>query len=141
MSDSSDRMRLIRRFDTAPELRVRKELWRRGLRYRLHPQNLPGTPDIVFSKAKVAVFVHGCFWHRHPGCKLASMPKTNQEFWRSKFRRNVERDFRKADELRSSGWHVAIVWQCEAESSDVLLERSDAIEQAVLCRQSVQVSR
>lgn len=69
------------------------------------------------------------------------MPKTNQEFWRSKFRRNVERDFRKADELRSSGWHVAIVWQCEAESSDVLLERSDAIEQAVLRRQSVQVSR
>ncbi len=131
MSDSSGQMRRVRRFDTAPELLVRKQLWRRGLRYYLHSKDLPGTPDIVFSKAKVAVFVHGCFWHRHQECKLASTPKTNRDFWLLKFCQNVKRDVNNVTELREAGWEVAVVWQCEAQNADLLRRRIVAIEQAV----------
>ncbi len=131
MSDSSGRMRRVRRFDTAPELLVRKQLWRPGLRYYLHAKDLPGTPDIVFSKAKVAVFVHGCFWHRHQECKLASTPKTNRDFWLLKFCQNVKRDVNNVTELREAGWEVAVVWQCETQNADLLRRRIDAIEQAV----------
>jgi len=101
------------------------------LRYRLHAKDLPGTPDIVFFKAKVAVFVHGCFWHRHQECKLASTPKTNQDFWLAKFRQNAKRDKNNMSKLREAGWGVAVVWQCEAQNADILRQRIDAIEQAV----------
>jgi DNA mismatch endonuclease (patch repair protein) len=99
--------------NTAPELRLRRLLHRRGLRYRLHLRDLPGTPDIVFVGSKVAVFVHGCFWHRHGECHLATSPKTNARYWRTKFSENVRRDKRAANELREMGWFVAVAWECE----------------------------
>lgn len=106
--------------DTAPELAVRRYLHATGLRFRLHPGRLPGRPDIIFPKAKVALFVHGCFWHRHPGCRFATTPKTRNAFWEDKFRRNVERDLSKADELSELGWTVLTVWECEVRNELLL---------------------
>ncbi|MGA3678818.1 very short patch repair endonuclease [Pseudomonas graminis] len=111
----SNRMRSVRREHTTPELVVRRLLHRMGLRFRLHTKALPGSPDIVLPKRKTAVFVHGCFWHRHPGCRYASTPKSRQEFWLLKFAANVERDGRKTRELRELGWRVIVVWECETK--------------------------
>ncbi len=86
-----------------------------GLRFRLHRRDLPGTPDLVFPKRRTVLFVHGCFWHRHPGCGKAGLPKSRVEFWRAKFDRNVERDRRVAEVLAAAGWTVAIVWECETK--------------------------
>ncbi|MFC0135746.1 very short patch repair endonuclease [Massilia eurypsychrophila] len=108
-------MRAVRQRDTGPELAIRRELHRQGLRYRLHSPSLPGRPDIVFVNARVAVFVHGCFWHRHLNCRLASTPKTRQEFWLSKFAANIERDERNKDLLIGSEWEPVFVWQCEIQ--------------------------
>jgi DNA mismatch endonuclease (patch repair protein) len=101
--------------DTVPELAVRRAAHRMGLRFRLHKKELPGRPDLVFAKYRLAVFVHGCFWHRHAGCKNATMPKTRPEFWQRKFRGNVERDRRACDELEHLGWRTLIIWECETE--------------------------
>lgn len=98
--------------DTKPEMAVRSYLHARGLRYRLHDRSLPGKPDLVFKSRKVIVFVHGCFWHGHSGCKKASTPKTREDFWRSKIETNAVRDRRSIRQLRASGWHVFIVWEC-----------------------------
>lgn len=106
-------MSRVRRFNTSPELLVRKTLHGVGLRFRLHDKNLPGTPDIVLKKHRTVIQVNGCFWHRHSGCKYATTPKTNQAFWLSKFEANLERDARKAETLRAMGWRVLIVWECE----------------------------
>lgn len=106
-------MARVRRANTTPEIRVRRLLHSMGYRFRLHRRDLPGTPDLVLPRLKKAFFVHGCFWHRHPGCRMASSPKTREEFWQKKFRENVERDKRKAAELSGAGWDVAIVWECE----------------------------
>jgi DNA mismatch endonuclease Vsr len=116
-------MQRVRRRDTAPEMGVRRLLHRLGYRYRLHRRDLPGSPDIVFPARRKVLFVHGCFWHRHPGCRLATFPKTRREFWGEKFTQNVERDRRKVEELRSAGWAVCVVWQCELESEPMLVER------------------
>lgn len=124
-------MRRVRRKHTGPEMLVRRALWQRNLRYRLHADELPGSPDIVFRASRVAVFVHGCFWHRHDGCRLATSPKTNTDFWLIKFAANVERDRRKVRELEAMGWEVFVVWQCEAENDDVLERRVDAVERSV----------
>jgi DNA mismatch endonuclease (patch repair protein) len=94
-----------------------------GLRFRLHRKELPGHPDIVFSRWRVAVFVNGCFWHRHPGCRKATTPKTNVEFWTRKFEANVARDARTQLELESLGWKVAVIWECETKSQSLLQER------------------
>ncbi|OQS19790.1 very short patch repair endonuclease [Chromobacterium violaceum] len=105
-------MSRIRAKNTKPEMIVRKWLWGNGYRYFIHKHDLPGKPDIVFSKKKIAIFVHGCFWHRH-GCKLSVTPKTNVEFWENKFKSNLERDKKNYTQLQEIGWHVLIIWACE----------------------------
>ena len=102
----------IRSKDTRPELLVRSHLHRAGLRFRVHASELPGTPDMVLPKYRVAIFVHGCFWHRHPGCSRAYTPKSNRAFWRRKFEANVMRDAGKVRALRKAGWRVLTVWEC-----------------------------
>lgn len=116
-STVSRRMASVGQRDTMPELVLRRELHRRGLRYRLHAAHLPGTPDIVFPREKIVIFVNGCFWHRHKGCPRASMPKSNQEYWQRKFRDNVARDERNRLELADIGWTPIIVWECEIRTS------------------------
>jgi DNA mismatch endonuclease (patch repair protein) len=112
----SERMARIRSKDTQPELALRKVLHALGLRYRLHGAGLPGKPDLVFPRYRTVVFVHGCFWHRHPGCKIATTPKSNTPFWVEKFERNVMRDARVATELQAQGWRVLVTWECELSS-------------------------
>lgn len=99
--------------DTKPELVVRSWLHRRGLRFRLHARCLPGRPDLVFRKYRTVVFVHGCFWHRHPRCQYATTPASNGAFWQRKFSDNVARDRKKADQLRRLGWRVLTIWECQ----------------------------
>jgi len=99
--------------NTKPEIIVRKYLYSKGLRYRLHRKDLAGKPDIVLSKYRAAIFVNGCYWHRHEGCKLAYNPKSNVEFWQNKFKGNVDRDKRNQKLLMDQGWRVVIVWECE----------------------------
>jgi DNA mismatch endonuclease (patch repair protein) len=108
--------------NTTPEIRVRRAAHALGLRFRLHRSDLPGTPDLVFPKRRVALFVHGCFWHRHPGCRKASIPTTRKEYWAEKFRTNVARDIRRTGELEALGWRVVVVWECETKN-EVGLER------------------
>lgn len=103
----------IRGKDTKPELALRRALHARGFRYRLHDKWLPGKPDLVLPRFRVVIFVHGCFWHRHEGCKYATTPATRPEFWQAKFRENAERDQRNIDALLALGWRVAVVWECE----------------------------
>ena len=99
--------------ETKPERMVRKYLFARGLRYRKNVKQLPGTPDIVFPKYKTAVFVNGCFWHGHKGCKYSHLPSTNIEYWEKKIPDNLERDERKTRELEKLGYRILIVWQCQ----------------------------
>lgn len=103
----------IRGRDTKPELLVRKYLHAAGLRFRLAPKNLLGKPDIVLPKYRTVVFVHGCFWHRHKGCKYAATPATNPSFWRNKFVKNVAHDMRVQATLRVAEWRVIVMWECE----------------------------
>lgn len=103
----------IRGVDTGPEMAVRRAAHRLGYRFRLHCRSLPGRPDIVFPSRRAAIFVHGCFWHRHEGCRKASTPKTRVEFWEAKFARNVERDAEVQQRLRVAGWRVLVIWECE----------------------------
>lgn len=106
-------MKANRGRDTAPEIRLRKALWSSGLKgYRLTWRNVPGRPDIAYPGRHIAVFVHGCFWHRCPYCK-PTLPKANADFWQRKFTRNKERDLRKKQELEAIGWHVVEIWECE----------------------------
>lgn len=114
--DSATRSRMmsgIRSRDTKPEMTVRKYLHAKGFRYRLHTRALPGSPDLVLPKYRTAIFVHGCFWHRHPGCRYTTTPASNVERWNEKFRANTERDARKHAELEAAGWRVIVVWECE----------------------------
>lgn len=103
----------IRGRDTKPEIAVRRYLHAVGLRFRLSPRNLPGRPDIVLPKHKVVVFVHGCFWHRHPGCKYTTNPATRPAFWNNKFAENIARDQRVQLQLKKDGWRVFVIWDCE----------------------------
>lgn len=107
----SANMARVRGKDTGPELRVRRIAHRMGLRFRLHRKDLPGRPDLVFPKHRLAVFVHGCFWHRHSGCPRASMPSTRVDFWEAKFAANVERDARQAAALEAQSWRVLVLWE------------------------------
>ena len=106
-------MRAIQGSDTQPEMRVRRYLHAVGLRFRLHDRALPGRPDIVLPSRKVAIFVHGCFWHQHPGCPDATTPSSNVAFWRDKFEANVLRDRRTERALGEMGWEVITIWECE----------------------------
>ena len=111
----SELMAGIRGRDTAPELAVRRVAHRMGLRFRLHRKDLPGRPDLVFPRHRLAVFVNGCFWHRHTGCRFSHIPKTRTEYWADKFARNADRDARNEEELRNLGWKVLVIWECEVE--------------------------
>ncbi|MBZ9892953.1 DNA mismatch endonuclease Vsr [Mesorhizobium sp. BR1-1-6] len=112
----SERMSRIRSKDTSPELALRRALHALGLRFRVHYRRLPGTPDIVLPKFKTVVLVHGCFWHRHAGCKVASTPKSRTPFWQEKFDRNVHRDQQNTAALEERGWKVMVAWECELGS-------------------------
>ncbi|HVT83697.1 MAG TPA: very short patch repair endonuclease [Chitinophagaceae bacterium] len=108
--------------DTKPEIILRKALWKAGLRgYRVNYKKLPGRPDIAFVSKKVAIFVHGCFWHRCPYCNYP-LPKNNTRFWKEKFKKNVERDERKIKELQKLGWQVIVIWECELKGKINLKE-------------------
>ena len=115
-------MSRIRSRDTKPEKRVRSLLHRMGYRFRLHRQDLPGSPDIVMPKHRTVVLVHGCYWHRHPGCRLAAIPKSNQNFWIAKFQRTVTRDQHQKAQLHCLGWRVIVVWECETNDIMALAE-------------------
>ena len=108
----------VRVTDTEPELVVRRFLHRRGFRYRLNAPDLPGRPDVVLPKHRAVIFVNGCFWHRHKGCRSAYTPKTRKEFWKKKFLENINRDKRSRTALEKDGWRVLIVWECEIRSID-----------------------
>lgn len=116
-------MSRIRNRDTKPERVVRSTLHRLGYRFRLHQASLPGRPDIVLPGRRTVVLVHGCYWHRHPGCRQAYTPKSNLEFWAAKFHENVSRDQRQQKQLRSLGWNVITVWECETKHPENLAER------------------
>lgn len=120
--ERSKRMSLVKGSDTEPEMVVRKMLHRLGYRYCLHDRSLPGCPDLVFRHRKRVIFVHGCFWHRHPDpeCKLSRMPKSKQDFWSAKFETNVKRDSRNQSELKEMGWSYLIVWECQIRHSEQL---------------------
>ncbi len=113
--DSSTRSRMmasIRGRNTAPEVALRSALHRLGLRFRLHCAGLPGRPDVVLPRHGAVIFVHGCFWHRHPGCRLAYSPRSRVDFWQAKFTGTIERDARQRAALLEDSWRVAIVWEC-----------------------------
>ena len=114
-------MSSIRGKNTRPERILRSLLFARGFRYRLHVRGLPGSPDLVFPKRRAVVFVHGCFWHRHEGCRYATTPATRPEFWAEKFQANIARDARSEQALLDAGWRVAVAWECS------LKERRDEV--------------
>jgi DNA mismatch endonuclease (patch repair protein) len=119
----SEMMSAVRGKNTAPELLVRKAAHSLGLRFRLHSRQLPGRPDVVFPKWGTALFVNGCFWHRHPLCKKATTPKSNVPFWKSKFRENTRRDAANYAKLEALGWRVIVLWQCEVRTLDQATKR------------------
>ena len=114
ISDQRSRnMSAIESKNTKPEIAVRKMLHALGYRFRLHRKDLPGSPDIVLSKYKTVIFVHGCFWHRHENCKYATTPKTRESFWNKKFEDNKKRDLKIKEKIKDIGWKSVIIWECE----------------------------
>ena len=122
----SKMMANIRSKNTIPELTVRRYLHSRGLRFRLHRKDLPGNPDIVMPKFMTCIFVHGCFWHRHPQCRFATTPATRVNFWTEKFAKNVARDLRNIYALEQLGWKVLIIWECQLRNEPAALEALEA---------------
>jgi DNA mismatch endonuclease (patch repair protein) len=115
-------MRRITSKNTSPEMAVRQMLFRLGYRYRLHRRDLPGKPDIVFGGRRKLIFVHGCFWHAH-SCHKAHQPKTNEAYWSPKLKRNQERDARHHQELRTAGWNVLTIWECQLKDMESVERR------------------
>lgn len=113
-------MSRIRGKDTKPEMIVRRILWHSGFRYRVHYKKLPGKPDLVLHRYNTVIFVHGCFWHRHKGCKYATTPKNRKKFWATKFRNNVKRHKAVIKELKYLGWNIIVVWECETKDIEKL---------------------
>jgi DNA mismatch endonuclease (patch repair protein) len=111
--ERSINMSKIKSNDTLPEIRIRKALWKLGYRYRLHYKKLPGKPDIVIVRDKIAIFVHGCFWHRHKNCIEASKPKSNSEYWETKINKNIERDKKNQKNIKKMGWKIIVIWECK----------------------------
>ena len=135
-------MAKVRTTGTGPELSVRALLHRAGYRYALNRRDLPGTPDIVMPKHRLAIFVHGCFWHRHPGCPRAALPKVRREFWDAKLRGNVVRDTRAIADLESLGWTVITVWGCETSKTAALVARlAENLDRGALERALTSISR
>lgn len=116
----SEIMSRIRGKNTTPELIVRKLVYSMGYRYRLHYVKLPGKPDLVFPGRKKVIFVHGCFWHGHEGCRKAKLPKTKLDYWRPKLEENKQRDALKQEKLKELGWQILIIWQCELKEIELL---------------------
>ncbi len=123
----SANMSRVRSENTAPERRVRSLLHRAGYRFRLHPRDLPGSPDIVLPKWKTAIFVHGCFWHGHEGCRRSKLPSTRTEFWRAKIERNRARDRAATERLIALGYRVVTLWGCELRSDFSILSRVNSV--------------
>ncbi|MCK7579175.1 MAG: very short patch repair endonuclease [Chromatiales bacterium] len=119
----SSLMSLIRGKDTGPEMKVRRMAHALGFRFRLHRRDLPGTPDLVFPSHRKVILVHGCYWHRHEGCRYAYSPKSNTKFWQAKFEANVARDRSVASALDALGWNVLVIWECETQNADTLRAR------------------
>lgn len=109
-------MSRIRAKNTKPEMLVRKFVFSKGLRYRLHDKRLPGKPDLIFPKYKIAVFINGCFWHGHEGCRFFVIPKTRTEWWTSKINRNREKDITSKEMIQNTGWRVIVLWECDLKS-------------------------
>jgi len=121
----SERMSRIRGRDTGPEMTVRRLVHGMGYRYRLHERDLPGKPDLAFPSRRKAIFVHGCFWHRHPdpACKRARLPKSRRDFWLPKLEGNRARDLKKQEELKAIGWEYLVIWECEINQKMILSSR------------------
>jgi|ERR1043166_131249 DNA mismatch endonuclease (patch repair protein) len=113
-------MRAVKSKGTKPEIKVRRLLHKAGYRYRLHRKDLPGNPDLVFPSRRAVIFVHGCFWHQHPGCPHAARPSSNSAYWTKKLDRNVERDKRNMAALADAGWRALVLWECELNRPDLL---------------------
>lgn len=119
--ERSEIMRRVKDKDTKPEVRIRSALHRMGYRFRLHRKDLPGNPDIVLPKHRTVIFVHGCFWHQHPGCRKATIPRNNYDYWERKLRRNVQRDQAAKLLLDELGWRVLTLWECEIPREETTL--------------------
>lgn len=119
----------IRSQDTRPEILVRHELFRRGYRYRINVSKLPGKPDIVMPKYKTVIFINGCFWHGHDGCKHFVLPKTNADYWETKIHGNKQRDKESTWRLQQQGWKVIVIWECEIQKSQLpsIIDKIDSI--------------
>jgi len=126
-------MAAVRSSNTTPERIVRSALHRLGYRYRLHDRHLPGKPDLSFPSRRVALFVHGCFWHRHPGCRRASTPVARQNYWLAKFERNVTRDSKTQQTLEQQGWRVIVVWECQLRT-DWISRVQEALDTGAVTR-------
>lgn len=126
----SEIMKAVKRSNTKPELILRRALYAAGIRYRLHRSDLPGTPDIVIGRHRIAIFVHGCFWHRHEGCKKSKLPRTRREWWEKKFEQNVARDEKANADLERNRWVVVVAWQCVIENDvdSIVFRVKDAIK-------------
>lgn len=130
-NERSKRMSLIRSTGSAPEMKLRRLVHQLGFRFRLHAKELPGKPDLVFPSRRVVIFMHGCFWHRHKGCKLARLPKSKLAFWKPKLDANRKRDIRNQRKLRALGWRLLVVWECELVDT----ERVSVLIQGMLQKQ------
>lgn len=129
-------MSRVKSKNTKPEILVRKALHKKGYRFRLHKKNLAGSPDLVLAKYETVIFIHGCFWHQHPGCKKSTYPKQNAEFWKTKLDKNVERDARARKELENQGWKVIVIWECSLKRNPE--EVMDNIEKTLLRKNKIQ---
>lgn len=135
MADNHDKatrsynMSRIRAKNTRPELLVRKAIFAKGFRYRLHDKDLPGKPDLVLLKYKTVIFIHGCFWHGHPGCRKAVMPKSNTDYWQPKILRNRSRDEKHTEELKKAGWQIIVLWECALHKNNIDAAIAEVIAQ------------
>jgi len=125
--ERSAQMRRIGKRNTSPEIRVRRALHALGARFRLHNASLPGTPDIVLPSRRKAILVHGCFWHQHPGCRLARQPKSRLDYWLPKLARNSERDIQVRSALAAAGWEPIVIWECETQDPAALGRRLERL--------------
>jgi DNA mismatch endonuclease, patch repair protein len=123
VAQRSERMSRIRGKDTKPEMVVRRIAFALGYRYRLHREDLPGVPDLVFPSRRKAIFVHGCFWHGHANCKVANVPKTRRAYWIGKFARNKQRDEASIRRLKEAGWGVCVIWECQTKAPALIAAR------------------
>lgn len=123
VTERSERMSRIRGKNTKPEMRVRRMIYGMGYRYRLHQNNLPGKPDLVFPGRRKVIFIHGCFWHRHQQCSLARLPKSRLDYWLPKLDGNLKRDELNYERLKNKGWSVMVIWECELYDNERILFR------------------